>query len=89
MKFDGEIKISWQADNGEIRAVAKGCDGDIIDVLARSTIEILKNASLNGLRNKALLNAYTAYLNHLLTTNQTSESSCIKIPVKDFPGDVQ
>ena len=88
MKYDGEIKISWNAGSGDVSTAAKGCDGDIIDVLARVTIEILKNASLNGLRNKALLNAYTAYLSYLHTTNQTSESSCIKIPMNAVPGGV-
>lgn len=89
MKYDGEIKISWNADSGDVSTAAKGCDGDVIDVLAKVTIAILQNASLDGLRNKALLNAYIAYLNHLHTTGQPIGSTCIKIPVKDIPGGVK
>ena len=89
MKFDGEIKISWQTGSGEISTVAKGCDADIIDVLAKSTIGVLSNASLDGLRNKALLNTYIAFLIDLHDKNRPIEQSCIKIPMRAFPGDVK
>lgn len=85
MKFDGEIKISWKAGSGEISAVAKGCDADIIDALAKSTNGILLNMSLGGLRNKALLNMYIAFLIDLRDKHHPDESSCIKITMSAFP----
>ena len=85
MKFDGEIKISWKAGSGEISAVAKGCDADIIDALAKSTVGVLSNMSLDGLRNKALLNMYIAFLIDLRDKHHADESSCIKIPMSAFP----
>lgn len=86
MKFDGEIKISWKAGSGEIYTVAKGCDADIIDALAKSTDGILSNTSLGGLRNKALLNTYIAFIIELHEKHHADESSCIKIPMSAFPG---
>lgn len=86
MKFDGEIKISWKAGSGEISTVAKGCEADIIDALAKSTDGILSNTSLCGLRNKALLNMYIAFLIELHEKHPADESSCIKIPMSAFPG---
>lgn len=89
MKYDGEIKISWNAGSGEIRTVAKGCDADIIDALAKSTVGVLSNTSLGGLRNNALLNTYIAFLIELRDNHHTDESSCIKIPMNAFPGGVK
>lgn len=86
MKFDGEIKISWKAGSGEINTVAKGCEADIIDALAKSTDGILSNTSLGGLRGKALLNTYIAFLIDLRDNHHPDESSCIKIPMSAFPG---
>lgn len=86
MKFDGEIKISWKAGSGEISAVAKGCDADIIDALAKSTVGVLSNTSLGGLRNNALLNTYIAFLIDLRDNHHPDESTCIKIPMSAFPG---
>ena len=86
MKYDGEIKISWNADSGEISAVAKGCDADIIDALAKSTVGVLSNTSLDDLRGKALLNTYIAFLIELHDKHHPDESSCIKIPMNAFPG---
>lgn len=86
MKFDGEIKISWKAGSGEISTVAKGCDADILDALAKSTVGVLSNTSLCGLRNKALLNTYIAFLIELHEKHNADESSCIKIPMSAFPG---
>lgn len=89
MKFDGEIKISWKAGSGKINTVAKGCDADIIDALAKSTDGILWNASLGGLHGKALLKTYIAFLIYLRDNRHTDESSCIKIPMSVFPGGAQ
>ncbi len=86
MKFDGEIKISWKAGSGEISTVAKDCEADIIDALAKSTDGILSNTSLGSLRNKALLNTYIAFLIELHEKHPADESSCIKIPMSAFPG---
>lgn len=86
MKFDGEIKISWKAGSGEINTVAKGGGADIIDALAKSTNGILSNTSLCGLRNKALLNMYIAFLIELHEKHPADESSCIKITMSAFPG---
>ena len=69
--------------------MAKGGEADIIDALAKSTDGILSNTSLGGLRNKALLNTYIAFLIELHEKHPADESTCIKIPVKDFPGCVQ
>lgn len=46
MKYDGKIEISWKAASGNIETRAQGCDADIIDVLAKSSVTILKNMSL-------------------------------------------
>lgn len=89
MKFDGEIKISGEAGSGEISAVAKGCDADIIDALAKSTVGVLSNTSLGGLRGKALLNTYIAFLIDLRDNHHPDESTCIKIPMNAFPGGVK
>ena len=86
MKYDGKIIISWQAGSSEILTSAKGCDADIIDTLAKSTDGILSNTSLGGLRGKALLNTYIAFLIDLRDNHHPDESSCIKIPMSAFPG---
>ena len=89
MKFDGEIKINWKAGSGEILTSAKGCDVDMINALSESTIAILNNASVLGLRGKELRDVYIAHLINLSKKKRPIESTCIKIPVKDFPGGVQ
>lgn len=86
MKFDGEIKISWKAGSGEISAVAMGCDADIIDALAKSTVGVLSNVFPDGLRGKALLNMYIAFLIDLRDKHHPDESTCIKIPMSAFTG---
>ena len=62
MKYDGKIEISWKAASGDIEARAQGCDSDIIDVLAKSSVTILKNMSLCGIRGKDLVDVYIAFL---------------------------
>ena len=65
MKYDGKIEISWKAASGDIETRAQGCEVDMIDALAKSTVAILKDSSLDGLRGKALLNVYIAFLTDL------------------------
>ena len=89
MKYDGKIIISWQAGSSEILTSAKGCDVDTINALSESTIAILNNASVLGLRGKELRDVYIAHLINLSKKKRPIESTCIKIPVKDFPGGVQ
>lgn len=89
MKYDGKIIIGWQAGSDEILTSGKGCDVDMINALAESTIAILNNASVLGLRGKDLRDVYIAYLINLSKKKRPIESTCIKIPVKDFPGGVQ
>ena len=62
MKYDGKIIISWQAGSSEILTSAKGCDVDMINALSESTIAILNNASVLGLRGKELRDVYIAHL---------------------------
>lgn len=89
MKYNGEIHISWQAGSGEITTAAKGCDADIVDVLAKSTASVLKNVSLFGLRGKDLLDVYIAFLIDLYGKDHPVEMTSIKIPLSDIPGGAQ
>lgn len=89
MKYDGKIEISWKAASGDIEARAQGCEVDMIDALAKSTVAILKDSSLCGLRNKALLNMYIAFLIELHEKHPADESSCIKIPMSAFRAGIE
>lgn len=81
MKYDGKIEISWKAASGDIETRAQGCEVDMIDALAKSTVAILKGSSLDGLRGKALLNVYIEFLTDLYKKKLPTESTAIKIPL--------
>ena len=87
MKYDGKIEISWKAASGDIETRAQGREVDMIDALAKSTVAILKNSSLDGLRNNALLNTYIAFLIDLHKKKLPTESTAIKIPLGFTKGD--
>lgn len=81
MKYDGKIEISWKAASGDITTMAQGLKVDMIDALAKSTVTILKDSSLDGLRGKALLNVYIEFLTDLYKKRLPTESTAIKIPL--------
>lgn len=81
MKYDGKIEISWEAASGDVKTMAQGCEIDIIDVLAKVTVAIMKDSSLDGLRGKALLNVYIAFLTDLYKKKLPMESTSVKIPL--------
>lgn len=88
-KSDVDIKISCKADENEINTVAKGCEADVLDVLAKVTVSILRNTSICGLNGKELLDAYIAFLTHLYTKDLPVEETCIRIPARAFLGGAQ
>lgn len=88
-KSDVDIKISWKAGENEINTVAKGCEADILDVLAKVTVSILRNTSICGLNGKELLDAYIECLAHLYTKDLPVEETCIRIPARAFLGGAQ
>ena len=81
MKYDGKIEISWKAASGYFVTWAPGCVVYLIYCLEKSTVAILKDSSLDGLRGKALLNVYIEFLTDLYKKKLPTESTAIKIPL--------
>ncbi len=75
-----KIEICWNPETHEVNITAIGTQMEVLDQLARATVQIVKQTPLPGLTGDRALECYTGFLREIWNEPH-EEVTAIKIPL--------
>lgn len=82
MTLNKKIEICWNTETHEVNITAIGTQMEVLDQLARATVQIVKQTQLPSLTGDRALECYTGFLREIWNEPH-EEVMTIKIPL-DF-----